>query len=389
MKFSIPLLAISAVLIFSSNSQAQTVIRITGAQAFGDAVHRGILHVLQANGPFTYAYTGTDINKAQQTIWTGSVSGSPVIFKTSYNGSTAGIRVVTRSSTVNWLPNSTPQSAGGTTNASTATPESASADAAAVDTFQSSTVYTSPTLIDRRVGAGAYVFVAGKGAPANLTNITALQAQALYGTGQQPLAFFTGSEADRTTLLPQTNQPAQVFATGRDYESGARLVALIETGIGGQTNIAQYKPVISGNFVTSHALYPAVTINGIYFPEGSDGNPSNGNIATGVLTKDTVTNLGGWYVSYLPTLDAFNAVAGGAARILSYNGVPYSPAAVAEGSYTLWAYEHLLWKNGLTAVQNNGLNALANQILNVDATVLIGDLKVSRPLDGGVITTDY
>ena len=312
-----------------------------------------------------------------------------MIFKTSYNGSTAGIRVVTRSSTVNWLPNSTPQSAGGTTNASTATPESASADAAAVDTFQSSTVYTSPTLIDRRVGAGAYVFVAGKGAPANLTNITALQAQALYGTGQQPLAFFTGSEADRTTLLPQTNQPAQVFATGRDYESGARLVALIETGIGGQTNIAQYKPVISGNFVTSHALYPAVTINGIYFPEGSDGNPSNGNIATGVLTKDTVTNLGGWYVSYLPTLDAFNAVAGGAARILSYNGVPYSPAAVAEGSYTLWAYEHLLWKNGLTAVQNNGLNALANQILNVDATVLIGDLKVSRPLDGGVITTDY
>lgn len=394
---------LAAILTFGSLTVAPAAIdiRITGAQAFGDAVHRGILHVLTDSGnSFTYAYTGTDINKAQQTIWTGTIAlpggGSDTIyFRTSWNGSTAGIRVVTTNTPIDFLKTTTNQSASGTPSVpnSGAAVESLVADVAAVDTFQNSTIYRTPVLNDIKVGAGAYVFVASKDAPARLSNISTQQAQSLYGVGKLPLALFTGLDADRTTILPQTNQPAYVYATGRDPESGARLVTFIESGIGGNNSVVQYKPVIGSgaqaNTIVSHAPYPAVTRNFIYFPEGSDGNTSNGNLATVVLPKSTLATLGGYYISYLPTLDAANAVAAGA-HLLAYNGVPYTPENVANGSYSLWAYEHLLYRQGLSTGQNHAIaTLLANKILNFDATLLIGSLSVSRPIDGGAITNDY
>ena len=380
------LIASLVALTLTGVASAQTIIRITGAQAFGDAAHRAIKNVLTAGGAFTYAYTGTDINKAQQSIWTGTVTGNAVIFKTSWNGSTAGIRVVTQATPIPFLVNSTAQSSGGTPNAPNtgASIESIAADATTADTFQSSTIYTNPTLVDRLVGAGAYVFVTNVGAPSNFTNITSLQAQALYSNGNLPLAVFTGSASDRTTIPPGFSDPVQIFATGRDPESGARLVTLIETGIGANSYVVQYKPVISGSAVVSHGLYPATTLNGVPLPAGDDGNPSNGNLATVVLNKTTLAGIGGYYVSYLPTLDAANAVAAGA-RMLSYNGVPYSPAAVSEGQYSLWAYEHLLYKNGLGVIKTSVLDTLATRLHDFDATLLISSLQVSRPVDGGII----
>jgi hypothetical protein len=388
---------------------AQTVVRIGGAQAFGDAVHRAIAHVLGATGapPYTlaagstYAYTGTDINKAQKSVWTGTVGGNPVVFETSFTGSTDGVRVVAKNVNINFLKLATSQSQAGTASApdSTANWDALPPDAAAVDSFQGSTVYNSPTLVDKLVGAGAYVFVASKEAPAALNNITTQLAQALYNTGNLPLAAFTASATDRTTLVHSTwgdanlpggaaGNPVQVYATGRDYGSGARIVTFIETGIGANANVQQYRPVISGGATTTHALYPAATVNGIFSPAGSDGNSSNGNLATTVLASTTLAGIGGYYISYLPSLDAANAVAAGA-HALAYNGTPYSPANVAEGSYSLWAYEHVLYKNTATTEQKSALDTLANQLLTADATLLISALKVSRPIDGGIITTTY
>ncbi len=202
-----------------------------------------------------------------------------------------------------------------------------------MDSFQSSTVYTSPTLVDRLVGAGVYVFVASKEATARLNNITTQLAQVLWNVGNLPLALFTNDPSDHTTLVNSawgdhnlpggaSGNPVQVYATGRDYGSGARIVTFIETGIGANANVQQYRPTTSSGVTTTHALYPAVTINGIFFPPGSDGNTSNGNLATTVLDSSTLAGIGGYYISYLPTLDAANAVAAGA-RLLAYNGVPY------------------------------------------------------------------
>lgn len=401
MKLIKHLLTALFVLTVAHVASAQTVVRISGAQAFGDAAHRAIAHILGAVGgaPYvlpagsTYAYTGTDINKAQQSIWTGFVGGSPVIIKTSWNGSTEGIRVVSRNVNVNFLVDATTQSVGGTQLPTTGnTTEAQPPDAAAVDSFQNSTIWTStPPLVDKLVGAGAYVFVASKEAPATLNNITTQQAQALYSSGQLPLAVFTGLASDRTTNVTSTwggTAPVQVFATGRDYGSGARIIAFIESGIGANANVQQFKPVISGGNVTTHDLYPATTINGIFFPAGSDGNTSNGNLATTVLNKNTLAGIGGYYISYLPTLDAANAVAAGA-HALAYNGVPYTPENVSEGSYSLWAYEHILYKSTLSTPQKNLLDAFATQLTNVDATLLLSSLQVSRPIDGGAITNTY
>ena len=397
---------------FTPTASAQTVVRIGGAQAFGDAVHRAIAHLLGATGlpPYTlapgntFAYTGTDINKAQKTVWTTNsfpgVTGT-VVIETSYSGSTDGVRVVSKSVPINFLKTTTAQSQSGTagTTDNAGNWDQVAPDAAATDSFQNSTVYTSPTLVDRLVGAGAYVFVASKEAPARLNNITTQQAQALWNTGNLPLALFTNDPTDRTTLVRSTwgdanlpggtnGNPIQVYATGRDYGSGARIVTFIETGIGANSSVQQYRPTVVNGITTTHSLYPQTTINGIFFSAGSDGNTSNGNLATIVLPSSTLATIGGYYISYLPTLDAANAVAAGA-RMLSYNGVPYTPTNVSEGSYSLWAYEHILYNPAVSTNQKTVIETICDQLLNVDATLLISALKVSRPTDGGVITGNY
>ncbi len=474
--------------LFAGGASAQVLINIGGAQAFGDATHRAIKNKLIAGGAYTYAYTGTDINKAQKSVWSGTIAGQSVIVRTAFTGSTDGIRIVAQNLTpsptggeagflstgyVTGTPGLSQGTLGGTQLATSGTTNQLDvADAAAVDNYQNSTIYRSPQLIDRVVGAGAYVFVASKDAPVavptqvvalvttngsptatvpntstlsvgqtltananvaagtyisaivngttitlsvnalagdgvtplnttfkayeGLSNITQQQAQALWNVGNLPLAVFSGSASDRTRLVTPTFQtagliypaPVQVFATGRDYGSGARVTALIETAIGGETNVRQYRPTVTSNVVTDQVLYPAVTINGISFPAGADGNTSNGNLATTVLKASTLASIGGYYISYLPTLDAANAVAQGA-HLLKYNGVLYTPEAVSEGAYPLWAFEHLLWKASLSNNQKAVLEAIAQQLKDVDATLLTSALKVTRPVDGGIITNDY
>ena len=73
------------------------------------------------------------------------------------------------------------------------------------------------------VALAGFKWVASKGAPTGLANITPQLAQALWGNGTLPLALFTSSAADEGTL---------VYATGRDPDSGTRATAFAESGIG-------------------------------------------------------------------------------------------------------------------------------------------------------------
>src|SRR5271170_6949134 len=98
-------------------SQATTVVHITGSTAFRSAVHTAITNILQPG--FTYAYSGTSFTGASQAIFTGTAitNSIPVVIKTSWSGSLAGIETVSQAvaSTVGtFLTNSTLQSPGGT-----------------------------------------------------------------------------------------------------------------------------------------------------------------------------------------------------------------------------------------------------------------------------------
>lgn len=375
MKAPITWLASLLIAGFASHTFAQTVVRITGAQAFRGVTHTAITHILTPG--FTYGYQNAALGFANAAIFTGSVNGVPVIIKTSWTGSTAGIRAVSQSQFVNFLPNSTLQSTGGTSGAGTAT-EGAVPDVAATDSNQSSTIYTNPKLVDKIVGVAPYVWIANNGAPAGLNNITPQLAQALWGNGSTPLALFTGSSSDEGTL---------VFALGRDPDSGARLITLAEAGIGANATVVQYQATITGSAVTSHRPWPAETVGGVHYVEGNSGYGSFSALAN-VMTKTTSAGIGGYYISYFPVPDAATAVSGGA-KLLSYNGVPYSLAAVQSGQYTDWGYEHLMYRTSLTGPAKTVADALANQLLITDATILLSSMRVSRPTDGGLVTALY
>jgi hypothetical protein len=202
-----------------------------------------------------------------------------------------------------------------------------------------------------------------------------------FGNGSCSLALFSGSNADETIT---------VFATGRDPDSGTRTTAFAETNVGVASPVVQYQPTISGNNVTAHQPWPQIVVNGITFAIGNGGYASGGTLAT-TMQKNT-SALGGYYVTYLSTGDAATAIAGASgspAVELKYNGTTYSAAALAEGQYTFWGYEHLMYKSSRSGVKLTTATSLANQLTNTDATVLLSAMKVSRMADGGLVTQNY
>jgi len=133
-------------------------------------------------------------------------------------------------------------------------------------------------------------------------------------------------------------------------------------------------------------LYAQQTVNGIVFPIGEGGESSGGTLAG--TSKMGKTGLAKSYVSYMSTGDAATLVTNGGAT-LTYNGVAYSLAAVQQGQYTLWSYEHLFYKSSLAGTKLTFGDALANQLVTVDGSPLLGSMNVVRATDGGVVTADY
>src|SRR5271157_1548875 len=254
-------------------AQAQTVIHITGSTAFRSAVHTAIKSILTN---YTYGYTGASYGGANQAIFTGTAltNNISVIIKTSWSGSLAGIETVSQAvpSTVGtFLTNTTPQSGGGTSNAPGNYDPAVIPEVAMADGFQATSQYPSPQLKQQVVGVVSFKFLKNAGAPAGLTNLTPLLAQALWNNGSLPLSMFTGNTNDASTI---------VYAIGRDPDSGTRKTALLETGVQSYissltpTIVLQYEPLNAGGQVnrnnpgaiTSQVSWPAETVDNISFP---------------------------------------------------------------------------------------------------------------------------
>jgi hypothetical protein len=385
---------------------AQTTIYITGSTAFRSATTTAIDAIL--SGTVTKASDNATFTSANAVTWTGGdIGGTAVTIKASWSGAVGGVQTVAGSLPVRFLPDG----ATGTSNPdprNAANPaEVATPDIAMTDNYQSSTLFngtfngvTYQSLTDSIVGVVSFRWVAGNGFPASQTMTTQL-AQYLFGNGSIPLALFTGDNANDATRL--------VFATGRDPDSGTRVTAFAESGIGVFSVVKQYKPTLDATdntIVASQQLYPVQTINGVstQFP-GNSGESSGGSLRA-FMNKTLSTEAynpggagtatAGFYVTYLGAADAATVLASATkpAVALRWHGIDFSTTAVQEGQYTFWGYEHLMYRNGTAGAKLTFATNLKNQILGTSAATLapnvkFSDMKVSRAADGGLVVADY
>ena len=246
-----------------------------------------------------------------------------------------------------------------------------------------STVKTAGLPAGQVVGVVQFKFVASNSAPASLTNITSQNARNLFSTGKVALSLFTGASGD---------EGFSIYATGRDFDSGTRLTALAEVGLGPLATVKQYQPKKGGVLATTccgtldgppFTIWPAGSVNGVPYAVGNGGYSSGGELAGGIANS---TNGSTAFVTYLGLSDSATAIGNGAHE-LTYNGIPYSQTAVQEGQYTFWGYEHLYYRDSTPTGIKTIADKLALQIFNTDAPAPhYNDMKVSRTIDGGIVT---
>ncbi|MGB8165875.1 MAG: hypothetical protein WCF18_00090 [Chthoniobacteraceae bacterium] len=393
----------------ASTAPAQTVLYVAGANGDRATTNTAIPKLL--TGTLVFKGTNTDPTKANFAIWEGgSFNGTPVTVKAAYIGATGGIAAVAGSLPVKFLPNSATAGINNADPTSGSNPNDPQVPDIAMSTnFVSSSpfigtyqghFYEDLTPQDQIVSVVGLKWVASKGFPGD--NITPQLARYLWANGSAPLALFTGNPADQNKI---------VFATGRNLDAGQRFAAQAESGIGINAVVKQYKPTITGasagvgGFVTggtvnSHALWPVETFSGVSSQFlGNSGATTGANLApflTATLGSGTYSSIPGataaYYVSYLTPGDADTIAIPNGAVELKWNGIPYSDAAIQQGKYTFWVYEHLFYRAATNGIQKTFGDTLANQIKTVDAAVsgiFLNTVKVSRQEEGGLVTPTY
>ena len=369
----------AAVLGAAVTGNAQTVIDITGSTAGRSAVQKAIQTVL-SNETFVFN-TGKTITNCDKSLFKGDIGGTPVIVRTSWSGSAAGVRDVAQNNSSVWFANTAINTVALNNTAinlnnSTANTVQDVAEIAFSDVFQSSTIYQTPALVDDTAGIIPFKFFASADAPLpvvdgtpGLTDITTLQARFLWGSGYIPLAMFTGVSADQTTYI---------YATGRDPESGTRITTMAEIGYGVFGAVQQYQPTIVSGAVTSVALWPAGT-----YIEGNGGYSSGSGVKPALEANAFVNSNG--LISYLGSSD-WSSVA----KELTWNGNSYSAANVIEGKYTFWGYLHQFRHSSLSGTSLTFYNSLLTAVRS-DTSWLVktSDMKVARSSDGGLVNPLY
>jgi hypothetical protein len=241
MKTKYSILLASLGLALATSATAQTI-RISGSTAYRASTHDAIRKILNTPtiGDESFAYVGTgaattaNLNRSSQSIFKGQINnaGSVVTIKCSWNGSAAGVENVDNSaSTALFLLDATVASvAGNVYVAAGNTAQQGNVDFALSDVFQGSTPYNNLLLQDDLVAVVPFKWLKNEGASASITNMTPKIVENLYGSRKIALSFFTGSNADALT---------NVWAFGRDPDSGTRITKSAESGIGALAGVSQ------------------------------------------------------------------------------------------------------------------------------------------------------
>lgn len=415
-----------------ASARADVQVDITGATAFRVAALDTIKAKYVASGqPFKFVHNKAagGFNGSDRAVFIGTFQGVPGVttIRTSFNGSVEGIRAITQGPAHNpqyILPSaldSTTAIIGGAELALTDAPKEASeSEFAFSDVNIASTPYGSSSVLpaDAAVGVVVFTMIANEGAPANLTNISSKQFQALYGgNGYVPASVLTGVASDT----------GYIFASGRNDGSGTRTTYMAETGLGITTLVTQFVVgAFSGDTITQIHRVPAGGYSAS-IPGSLAGNAStvwgqdfdgNGGYVSGSGLRDdlkrTSTNCQVLdadgtelfpaaslnIVSFLSLGDAVPAKAGGA-KILGYNGVTLTSIAggasqmdaadiakVTEGAYTAWGYQQLYRRGDIAAgdavdVYDGIVGAIS---ANLNATgIPIASMHVGRAYDGGPV----
>ena len=395
MKFKHTLLFGAFALTLTSANAATKTFIITGSSAFRAAANAAILQMLGGQGTATYSYAVSsasygldDSTRATFEGTNAAFPGDTIIVKTSWSGSGAGVDAVAKGTLVQTIVDSYSRTTAGnqlvisgTTNLET----NAAASIAFSDVDKSITTAASANVSGSQVGVVPFIFAAGEGAPAGLTNMTDQMHENLWKNGFARGYMLTGNSSDT----------GFAYATGRSSSSGTRLSILAETRYGPFTAVKQYSP----------GTLTGTSPNGSYSAAPSLTSGGNGGQSDNLAVRTQLTNApksGTYFVSYLGIADAvqatgYNPVTGNSsggegAKALTYNGVRYSEDNVKNGSYSLWAYQNMYLKSSPTADQTlfestlRGL--IPDQAVATGAGLKVADLKVKRTTvtsDGSLI----
>lgn len=405
MKLKLSLLAGIAAFGFATSANAVTI-NITGATAFRAAAHTSIINLLGGPGVTQYGYVGTSLSNANHAIFSGSISGTPYVIRTSMSGSTAGIAAVINATSLTYLKDDlvapdistagvqiAADIATATTNGKTIT---AAGRFSFSDVDQAISNNPTPALPGAPVGVVPFVFVANVGAPAGLTNMTDQLHEAQWATGQLPLSMYTGNPTDTKLVLN----------TGRSNGSGTRATILAETQYGPFRSVVQWggpstTANITGSEGTGTVAWLQLLNNGGY-SSNSFVRQNLARTSANVTVGTDGTGAGGTagqdivIVSYLTLSDAaaITTITGGAgvgAKALTYNGVAYSENNVKNGSYTLWGYQQFYGPIGITVDEQTFFDTFVAEIPNalnpLTTGIKITEMNVTRNGgDGGPVT---
>ncbi len=358
MKLKRSLLALAVTSGMAATASAVTI-DIVGSTAGRAAVYARILDLVDETSS---AASGTSLGGSNQAIIHGTYQGEAVIIRLNFTGSAAGVNQVANQVQTNFFAETVGLSGNTTSVAfSGGNVTSSAPEIGYSDVFQSTTIFTSPTLAaEDEVAVIPFQFYKTQDGAAGLTNITSQQVRNIYGgLGSAPLSIFTGVATDTQN----------VYATGRDALSGTRITTFAETATS-QGAVSQYQPTTSAADGTG-----SVTLLGSTSPSGY----TSGSFVVNVLNS---TFAGGTIIGYLGASD-WPAASASNAQPLTFNGVPYSPAAVYEGSYSFWGYLHQFRQN-LTGTSLTFYGALRDSLIAApgNGVLPIGNMHVARDGDG-------
>ncbi len=374
MKKSITLLAGLAVAAMSTQSFADTTIRITGSTAFRGQVHAALISSGGGFGPTAVAWsndTPGNASKASYANYSKGTSPNKITVKTSWSGAVGGLIAIKDQRTdQKFLPDATT----GEVAKSVAVVENVACDIGFTDMFQNTTSKKAPQVVqDVIVGIVPFRCVTNYGDNGSnpITSINYQQARALWSAGSLPVSAITGNPADLGT----------VYAAGRDPDSGTRVTYFAETGIGATSSVFQWEPAgvtagtntgISGNNITDIVPVPQQTVFGDTFSQGNGGYASGGTLAKLMRYNTHGATVSGaahadpiYFITYLSKGDADTAIGadgtsqgGQVGKLIkfensdagsdSYPTVTTSvdtanlAVKVANGSHPFWCYEHII-----------------------------------------------
>jgi hypothetical protein len=355
-------------------------------------------------GPTSPAFAASNI-LWQGTIGVGSLAGKNVNIYCNWSGSVSGIESVASdpAQTVTvFLP--VPPDTTFTHHSSS------TVDVAMGDCFQDVTPVNAnvngfDAVNEANVAVLEFIWGKGTGSPAGLTNIEPWTADSILTLGKIPMSQFTGNSSDVTNTI---------YVTGRNDDSGTRIITETDS----HYNVGD--PVIQ--YLTTANTYVYYGAGNNIVPGDGDGAISGGTVASALGAARTppivitdqhgakTTNSNAYLIGYVAVTDAMGSATftGGegsntlstvsgsptvpVAQWLSYNGVPFSEAAIREGSYTMFGFEHCDFNNNAsTTVQNFAADYRTKLAAEAGAsyipgTMQLGDMNITRQDDGGPVT---